>query len=164
MNAKRTAKGRGKHGKGSCSIGLSADGKIPLACVLKGDSVYASQSAPYLLKRVCERTTFLYAFADAAYDAKTIKDPFFRSCLRSIQRCSALLSAFSATLTATISAFGRDLFLKMAATVYSGVSDSFIVHRQSPFVSCIFTYIPRISSTTPIIGGGPVLPSSVVYA
>jgi hypothetical protein len=53
---------------------LSADGEIPLACVLTGASVHDSQAAPYLLKSASERTTFLYALADAAYDAKAIKD------------------------------------------------------------------------------------------
>ena len=53
---------------------LSTDGEIPLACVLIGASVHDSLAAPYLLKRARERTTFLYALADAAYDAKTIKD------------------------------------------------------------------------------------------
>ena len=71
---KKNSQGKVETWKGFNLHVLSADGEIPLACVLTGASVHDSQAAPYLLKRARERTTFLYALADAAYDAKAIKD------------------------------------------------------------------------------------------
>ena len=71
---KKNSQGKVETWKGFKLHVLSADGEIPLACVLTGASVHDSQAAPYLLKRARERTTFLYGLADAAYDAKAIKD------------------------------------------------------------------------------------------
>ena len=70
---KKNSQGKGKTWKGFNLHLLSADGEIPLTSMLTGASVHDSQSAPYLLKKARRRTTFLYALADAAYDAKTIK-------------------------------------------------------------------------------------------
>lgn len=72
--SKKNSQGKVETWKGFKIHVLSADGEIPLACVLTSASVHDSQAAPYLLKRARERTTFLYALADAAYDAKAIKD------------------------------------------------------------------------------------------
>ncbi|WP_428567052.1 MAG: transposase [Solidesulfovibrio sp. DCME] len=56
----------------------SADGQIPISCILTSASLHDSQAAIPLAKMSAERVTSLYDLMDSAYDSKTIRD-FSRS-------------------------------------------------------------------------------------
>jgi transposase len=52
----------------------TADGEIPLSCILTSASVHDSQAALPLMRMTSERVTSLYDLMDAAYDARIIRE------------------------------------------------------------------------------------------
>ena len=52
----------------------TADGEIPISCILTSASVHDSQAALPLMKMTAERVTSLYDLMDAAYDSHIIRE------------------------------------------------------------------------------------------
>lgn len=73
FGTKKNSQGKREIWKGFKLHIHSAEGDIPLACVVTSASLHDSQATPSLIKKTAERTTVLYTRTDAAYDAKAIK-------------------------------------------------------------------------------------------
>lgn len=74
VGTKRNAKGHQEHWIGYKLHIDSADGDIPVACVLTAASVHDSQVAIPLATMTAGRVTSLYDLMDSAYDVAEIKD------------------------------------------------------------------------------------------